>query len=55
LDVVQGYFVLAEGLNKEMVRAYIRQQEKDNGHYDQMKLGLIVLGELWVASDFESL
>jgi hypothetical protein len=28
------------GLDEEMVREYIRQQEKENEHYDQLKLGM---------------
>jgi putative transposase len=28
------------GLDEEMVRAYIRQQEKEDEHYDQLKLGM---------------
>ena len=28
------------GLDEEMVRAYIRHQEKEDEHYDQLKLGM---------------
>ena len=28
------------GLDEEMVRAYIRHQEKEDKHYDQLKLGM---------------
>ncbi len=36
----RGYFVSTVGLDEEMVRAYIRQQEKEDEHFDQLKLGL---------------
>jgi putative transposase len=36
----RGYFVSTVGLDEEMVRAYIRNQELEDGRYDQMKLGL---------------
>jgi putative transposase len=36
----RGYFVSAVGLDEEMVRAYIRHQEKEDKHYDQLKLGM---------------
>lgn len=36
----RGYFVSTVGLDEEMVRAYIRQQEKEDEHYDQLKLGM---------------
>ena len=36
----RGYFVSTVGLDEEMVRAYIRNQEKEDERYDQMKLGL---------------
>lgn len=36
----RGYFVSTVGLDEEMVRAYIRNQEQQDEHYDQMKLGL---------------
>ena len=34
----RGYFVSTVGLNEEVVRAYIRQQEAEDERYDQMKL-----------------
>lgn len=33
-----GYYVLTAGLDEEMVRAYIRDQEKEDERYDQLKL-----------------
>jgi putative transposase len=36
----RGYFVTTVGLDEEMVRAYIRNQEQEDEHYDQMKLGV---------------
>jgi putative transposase len=36
----RGYFVSIVGLDEEMVRAYIRNQETEDERYDQMKLGL---------------
>jgi len=36
----RGYFVSTVGLDEEMVLAYIRQQEKEDEHYDQLKLGM---------------
>jgi|SRR6516225_2096626 putative transposase len=36
----RGYFVSTVGLDEEMVRAYIRNQEQVDEHYDQMKLRL---------------
>ncbi len=36
----RGYFVSTVGLDEEMVRAYIRNQEKDDERYEQMKLGM---------------
>jgi putative transposase len=36
----RGYFVSTVGLDEEMVREYIRHQEKEDGHYDQLKLGM---------------
>ena len=35
-----GYFVSTVGLDEEMVRAYIRDQEKEDERYDQLKLGI---------------
>ena len=37
---VRGYFVSTVGLDEEMVRAYIRDQEKEDERYDQLKLGI---------------
>lgn len=36
----RGYFVSTVGLDEAMVRAYIRNQEKEDERYEQMKLGL---------------
>ncbi|GAB3395941.1 IS200/IS605 family transposase [Azotobacter armeniacus] len=36
----RGYFVSTVGLNEGVVRAYIRNQEKEDEHYDQLKFGL---------------
>ena len=36
----RGYFVSTVGLDEEMVRAYVRQQEKEDEHYEQLKLGM---------------
>ncbi len=36
----RGHFVSTVGLDEEMVRAYIRHQEKEDEHYDQLKLGM---------------
>ena len=36
----RGYFVSTVGLDEEMVRAYIRHQEKEDEHYNQLKLGM---------------
>ena len=36
--LARGYFVSTVGLNEEMVRAYIRNQEQEDDRYDQMKL-----------------
>ena len=36
----RGYFVTTVGLDEEMVRAYIRNQEQEDARYDQMKLGV---------------
>ena len=35
----RGYFVSTVGLDEAVVRAYIRQQEQADEHYDQMRLG----------------
>ncbi len=34
----RGYFVSTVGLDENMVRAYIRNQEDEDDRYDQMKL-----------------
>lgn len=36
----RGYFVSTVGLDEDMVRAYIRNQEKADEHYDQLKFGM---------------
>lgn len=36
----RGYFVSTVGLDEEMVREYIRHQEKGDEHYDQLKLSI---------------
>jgi putative transposase len=36
----RGYFVSTVGLDEEMVKAYIRNQEVEDERYDQMKLGV---------------
>ena len=36
----RGYFVSTVGLDEAMVRAYIRNQEREDEWYDQMKLGV---------------
>jgi putative transposase len=36
----RGYFVSTVGLDENMVRAYIRNQEQEDKRYDQMKLGV---------------
>ena len=36
----RGYFVTTVGLDEEMVRVYIRNQEQEDERYDQMKLGV---------------
>ncbi len=36
----RGYFVSTVGLDEEMVRSYIRDQEKEDERYDQLKLGI---------------
>ena len=35
-----GYFVSTVGLDEEMVREYIRHKEKEDEHFDQLKLGM---------------
>lgn len=34
--LAQGYFVSTVGLDEDMVRAYIRNQEEEDERYDQM-------------------
>jgi putative transposase len=36
----RGYFVSTVGLDEEMARAYIRNQEHEDERLDQMKLGV---------------
>jgi len=36
----RGYFVSTVGLDEQVVRAYIRNQETEDGRHDQMKLGV---------------
>ena len=36
----RGYFVTTIGLDEEMVRAYVRNQDNEDAHYDQLKLGM---------------
>ena len=36
----RGYFVSTVGLDEEMVRSYIRNQESEDDRYEQIKLGL---------------
>ena len=36
----RGYFVSTVGLDEDMVRAYIRNQEQDDERYEQMKLAM---------------
>jgi hypothetical protein len=38
----RGYLVSTVGLDEEMVRAYIRNQEAEDELYNQMKFGTIV-------------
>ncbi len=35
----RGYFASTVGLDEEMGRAYIRNQEKEDEHYNQLKFG----------------
>ncbi len=37
---VRGYFVSTAGLVEDVVREYIRNQEKEDEHRDQLKFGL---------------
>ena len=34
------YFVTTIGHDEEMVRAYVRIQDKEDAHYNQLKLGM---------------
>lgn len=36
----RGYFVSTVGLDEQVVRAYIRNQESEDERYDQMKMGV---------------
>jgi putative transposase len=36
----RGYFVSTVGLDEELVRAYIREQEKEDERYDHLKLDM---------------
>ena len=36
----RGYFVSTVGLEENMIRAYIRNQEQEDERYEQMKLGM---------------
>lgn len=36
----RSYFVSTVGLDEEMVGEYIRSQEKEDEHYDKLKLGI---------------
>jgi len=36
----RGYFVTTIGLDEEMVRAYVRNQDQEDARYDQLKLGM---------------
>ncbi len=36
----RGYFVSTVGLDEELVKAYIRNQEAEDKRYDQMKIDL---------------
>jgi putative transposase len=35
-----GYSVTTIGLDEEMVRAYVRNQDKEDAQYNQLKLGM---------------
>jgi putative transposase len=37
---VRGYYVSTVGLDEEMVLEYIRNQEKDGEHRDQLRFGI---------------
>lgn len=34
---VRGYFVTPIGFGEEMARAYVRNQDKEDAHYDPLK------------------
>ena len=34
----RGYFVSTVGLDEDVVKAYIREQEKEEEHYEQLSL-----------------
>ncbi len=36
----RGYFVSTVGLDEEMILEYIRNQEKEDEHRDQLRLGV---------------
>lgn len=36
----RGYFVSTVGLDEQMVRAYIRNQDAEDARYEQMKMGV---------------
>jgi len=36
----RGYFVSSVGLDEDMVRVYIRNQQEEDERYDQMKLAM---------------
>lgn len=36
----RGYYVTTVGLDEEMIRTYIRNPEKEDAHYDQLRLGM---------------
>ena len=36
----RGYFVSTVGLDEDSVRAYIRNQEREDERYDQLRLGI---------------
>lgn len=37
----RGYFVSTVGLDEEMVLNYIRHQEKEDEHREQLKMGML--------------
>ncbi len=42
----RGYYVSTVGLDEEMVRAYIRNQEQEDIRRDQLVLGISALGAM---------